>query len=168
MGLAVFGLTAPAAADEEKAVSWASDTVCVQTTVDKSWGVKNAVKVWNKLDGPRFEIRKSCDSDEARVKVRIKSNKTEFTGVTDWNYDGDNNLTDAVITLNPRYVRTGFKSSDERCIKLHTSAHEFGHALGLPHYPKKHSGSVMSYLGWKKSCGQLSAHDKKDFAKLYG
>jgi predicted Zn-dependent protease len=100
------------------------------------------------------------------VTVRYRSSGDQFTGWTEWFWDDSGHLVHADITLNPRRIRA-FDRAEQSCMRQHTTSHELGHALGLRHYPRTHSGSVMSYLGWRKRCGRLSAHDRSDFRELY-
>ena len=72
----------------------------------------------------------------------------------------------ADVTVNPQRIKA-FASQHRSCQRKHTITHEFGHALGLRHYPHSHAGSVMSYLGWQRLCGGLSAHDASDYHELY-
>ncbi len=145
----------------------AGATVCVESHVGSPWGVRTAIRRWNRLDGgPTFVLQASCADYDGTVTVRYRSASDSYTGWTTWFWDTSGALTHADVTVNPRRIRA-FASQDRSCQRSHTMTHELGHALGLRHYPHSHAGSVMSYLGWQRLCGGLAAHDRADFARLY-
>ena len=51
----------------------------------------------------------------------------------------------ADVTVNPQRIKA-FATEDRSCQRQHTTTHEFGHALGLRHYP--HSRRVRSCPTW--------------------
>ncbi|MBJ7356153.1 matrixin family metalloprotease [Nocardioides sp.] len=149
--------------------SWSThvETICVESHVGAEWGVKRAVRQWNRVPGgPTFVIAASCSDHEDVVTVRYRGSGDRFTGWTEWFWDDSGHLVHADITVNPQRIRA-FDRRDQSCMRKHTTSHELGHALGLRHYPRTHSGAVMSYLGWRERCGRLSAHDRSDFRELY-
>jgi hypothetical protein len=174
-GLATFAvavaalavLAVPAPAHAESAHAWSSSTVCVESHVSAKWRVRSAIRRWNQLDGgPTFVLEATCPDYNDTVTVRYRNAKHRFTGWTNWYWDATGQLVHADVTVNPRRVKA-FASEDRSCQRKYTMTHELGHALGLRHYPRSHAGSVMSYLGWKRHCGGLSAHDIADHARLY-
>ena len=166
----VVGLAAPspAQAEEEAGHVWtAGTTVCVESHVGPEWGVRAAVRQWNRLDGgPTFVLAKSCADYDGTVTVSYRSARDSYTGWTTWFWDETGALTHADVTVNPYRIKA-FASQEQSCQRRHTMTHELGHALGLRHYPHSHAGSVMSYLGWQRLCGKLAAHDQADYSQLY-
>ena len=81
---------------------------------------------------------------------------SRYTGWSKWYWDETGDLVHADVTVNPQRIKA-FASQDRSCQRKHTITHEFGHVLGLRHYPHSHAGSVMSYLGWQRLCGGLTA-----------
>jgi hypothetical protein len=167
--LAYGGPALAVPAPDEPVRTWSAGvtTICVESHVDKSWDVKGAVARWNRVPGgPTFVLEASCPEYDGTVTIRVKRAADRFTGWTDWYWDDSGHLVHADITVNPQRI-TAFQRGDQSCMRRHTTTHELGHALGLRHYPRSHSGSVMSYLGWRRGCGRLSAHDRSDYRKLY-
>ncbi len=141
--------------------------MCVESHVGQEWGVRSAIRTWNKRDtGPTFVLEDKCPDGNGSVVVRYLEGDNRYTGWTTWYWDEAGDIVHADVTVNPRRIRD-FASQDRSCQRQHTMTHELGHALGLRHYPHSHSGSVMSYLGWERLCGGLSAHDRADQAQLY-
>jgi hypothetical protein len=171
-GLATFAvalgvLAVPSPAQAEPVHVWSQSTVCVESHVGSEWGVRRAIRSWNKLDGgPTFVMEESCPDYNNTVTVRYRNANDRFTGWTKWYWDATGQLVHADVTVNPHRIKA-FASEDRSCQRQHTTTHEFGHVLGLPHYPRSHAGSAMSYLGWKRHCGGLTAHDSADYAHLY-
>jgi hypothetical protein len=172
LAIAVLGLLVPTPAqagpshDRAPAHAWSDTTVCVQSHVGREWGVRRAVRTWNELDnGPRFVLGGSCAGEDT-VTVRYLGSDDRYTGWTTWFWDELGHIVHADVTVNPERMRA-FASQDRSCQRQHTMTHEFGHVLGLRHYPHSHAGSVMSYLGWHRLCGGLSAHDRAAYARLY-
>jgi hypothetical protein len=166
---ALHGPAPAVSAPDEPQRSWSSsvETICVASRVGPEWGVKAAVRQWNRVPGgPTFVLEADCPDHEGAVTVRYRSSADRFTGWTEWFWDGSGHLVHADITLNPQRIRA-FDRADRPCMRRHTTSHELGHALGLRHYPRTNSGSVMSYLGWRQRCGRPSAHDRSDFRALY-
>jgi hypothetical protein len=164
---ALVVLAAPSPAQAEPQHAWSQSTVCVESHVGPEWGVPSAIRRWNELDtGPTLVLEESCPDYNDTVTVRYRNSNDRFTGWTQWFWDTTGHLVHADVTVNPRRIKA-FASQDRSCQRHHTLTHEFGHALGLPHYPRSHAGSVMSYLGWKRHCGDLVAHDAADHAQLY-
>jgi predicted Zn-dependent protease len=170
IALASLGLAAPAQAEPTSvgpAHAWSSSTVCVVSHVGKEWDVKGAIRRWNHLDGgPTFVLESSCADYDGTVTVRYQSSSSRYTGWSKWYWDAAGYIVHADVTVNPHRIRA-FASRDRSCQRKHTITHELGHALGLRHYPHAHAGSVMSYLGWQRLCGGLSAHDSSDYHDLY-
>ena len=159
--------TAQAAPEEAAGHAWSQTTVCVESHVGPEWGVGNAISRWNQLDGgPTFVLAASCPGYDDAVTVRYQNANDRFTGWTKWYWDSTGAIVHADVTVNPHRIKA-FASQDQACQREHTMTHELGHVLGLRHYPRSHAGSVMSYLGWKRHCGGLSAHDAADYAQLY-
>lgn len=149
--------------------TWSSSitTVCVDSQVGRGWDVKGAVRRWNRLEGgPTLVLRASCPDYEGSVTVRYRGADNKFTGWTDWFWNADGDIVHADVTVNPRRL-AAFARKDLGCVRRYTTGHELGHVLGLGHYPRSHAGSVMSYLGWRSSCGRLNAHDRAEFSELY-
>jgi len=167
VALAGLGLGSPAQAHGEATHTWAASTVCVESQVGSEWDVRGAIRRWNQLDGgPTFVLEDSCADYAGTVTVRYESSSSRYTGWSKWFWDANGNLVHADVTVNPQRIKA-FASQDRSCQRKHTTTHEFGHALGLRHYPHSHSGSVMSYLGWQQRCGGLSGHDASDYHHLY-
>jgi predicted Zn-dependent protease len=157
----------PAQAHPEDAHVWNTSTVCVESHVGKEWGVKGAIRRWNHLDGgPTFVLEQSCAAYDGTVTVRYENSDSKYTGWSKWYWDAEGHIVHADVTVNALRIKS-FATQDQSCQRKHTTAHEFGHALGLRHYTHSHAGSVMSYLGWKRLCGGLSAHDAADYHELY-
>ncbi len=153
----------------EQVRPWSSSitTVCVESRVGREWDVKGAIRRWNRLEGgPTLVLQASCPDYEGSVTVRYRGADNEFTGWTDWYWNADGDIVHAEVTVNPRRL-TAFARKDLGCVRRYTTGHELGHALGLEHYPHAHAGAVMSYLGWRGSCGRLNDHDRADFSALY-
>ena len=164
---AVCGLVTPSPAHAVPSHTWSSSTVCVESHVGPEWGVRGAIRNWNRLDGgPTFVMQDKCADYENTVTVRYLSEDNRYTGWTKWYWDATGHMVHADVTLNPQRI-AAFPGEDRSCQRKHTTTHEFGHVLGLRHYPHKHAGSVMSYLGWKDLCGSLSEHDEADYTELY-
>jgi hypothetical protein len=167
VALVVLAMPSPAQAEPVPEHAWGQSTVCVESHVGPEWGVRSATRRWNRLDGgPTFVLADSCPDYDDAVTVRYRNANDRFTGWTKWYWDAAGHIVHADVTVNPHRIRA-FASQDQSCQRKHTMTHEFGHVLGLRHYPRSHAGSVMSYLGWKRHCGGLSAHDLSDFARLY-
>jgi len=164
------GLAAPAAPEVARTWSESFSTVCVESHVSRAWGVKGAISRWHRLEaGPTFVLKKSCPQYEGTVTVNYEKAGTHgrYNGWTEWYWDETGDIVHADVTFNPRSIKKQARD-DRSCLRKHTSAHEFGHVLGLPHYPDSQSGAVMSYLGWDLHCGGLTAHDRSDYKDLYG
>jgi hypothetical protein len=160
---------AATAAPAEPLRTWSSSvsTVCVESQVGREWDVKGAVRQWNRLKGgPTFVLERSCPDYEGTVTVRYERSDNQYTGWTNWYWDESGHIVHADVTLNPRRIKA-FDRQDQSCQRRHTTSHEFGHVLGLRHYPHSQPGATMSYLGWKERCGRLNAHDRSDFRELY-
>lgn len=171
VALGSLALAAPAQADHDHGSgathTWAASTVCVESKVGSEWDVRGALRRWNRLDGgPTFVLEDSCADYAGTVTVRYESSSSRYTGWSKWYWDANGDLVHADVTVNPQRIKA-FASQDRSCQRKHTTTHEFGHALGLRHYPHSHSGSVMSYLGWQKHCGGLTGHDASDYHHLY-
>jgi hypothetical protein len=169
IALVVLAVPSPAQAERQTDPqhTWSQSTVCVESHVGPEWGVRSATRRWNRLDGgPTFVLADSCPDYDDTVTVRYRNANDRFTGWTKWYWDAAGHIVHADVTVNPHRIKA-FASQDQSCQRKHTMTHEFGHVLGLRHYPRSHAGSVMSYLGWKRHCGGLSAHDLADFAQLY-
>jgi hypothetical protein len=167
VALAGPGLGSPAQASHGTSHVWGTGTVCVESHVGKEWDVRGAIRRWNHLDGgPTFVLQDGCADYDGSVTVRYLSSDSRYTGWSKWYWDAGGYLVHADVTVNPRRIKA-FASQDRACQRQHTTTHEFGHALGLRHYPHSHAGSVMSYLGWERRCGGLSAHDAADYHELY-
>jgi hypothetical protein len=175
LSVAGLGLAAPAGAapadpgraQAETVHTWGSSTVCVESHVGAEWDVRGAIRRWNHLDGgPTFVLHSSCADYVGTVTVHYESINNRFTGWSKWYWNAKGDLVHADVTVNPLRIRA-FASENQSCQRKHTITHEFGHALGLRHYPRSHAGSVMSYLGWQRLCGGLTAHDASDYHKLY-
>lgn len=165
--VAVVTLGMPSPAQAETGHAWSASTVCVESHVGSEWGVRTAIRRWNQLEGgPTFVLEEDCAAYDGTVTVRYRSANDRYTGWTKWYWNASGSLVHADVTVNPHRIKA-FASQDQTCQRRHTMTHEFGHALGLRHYPRSHSGSVMSYLGWKRLCGGLAAHDRADYAQLY-
>jgi len=165
--VALLGLSVPAPARATPAHAWSESTICVESHVGPAWGVRSALRSWNGLDGgPTFVLQESCPDYDDTVTVRYLDASDRYTGWTTWYWDEDGHIVHADVTVNPQRIKA-FANQDRKCQRRHTMTHELGHALGLRHYPHSHAGSVMSYLGWERLCGGLSAHDAGDFAGLY-
>ena len=123
------------------------------------WDVRGAIRRWNRLDGgPTFVLEASCADYDGTVTVRYLSSNSRYTGWSKWYWDASGHIVHADVTVNPHRIKA-FASQERSCQRKHTITHEFGHALGLRHYRHSHAGSVMSYLGWQRLCGGLTAHD---------
>jgi len=172
VALGSLGLASPAQAHPdheagEPAHTWSTATVCVESQVGSEWDVRGAVRRWNHLDGgPTFVLEDSCADYAGTVTVRYESSRSRYTGWSKWYWDANGDLVHADVTVNPQRIKA-FASQERSCQRKHTTTHEFGHALGLRHYPHSHAGSVMSYLGWQQRCGGLSAHDASEYHGLY-
>ncbi len=167
LGLALVGLVLPSSAHAAPSHAWSDTTVCVESHVGPEWGVLTTLRTWNKLDGgPTFVLEASCADYDHTVTVSYRNADDRYTGWTKWYWDETGHIVHADVTVNPQRIKA-FASDDRSCQRQHTMTHEFGHALGLRHYPHSHAGSVMSYLGWERLCGGLSAHDRADQARLY-
>jgi hypothetical protein len=170
LALAAPALAAPAApAHDEEQHTWAAGTttVCVESHVGKDWDVERTLQRWNRLDGaPMFVLRDDCADYVGSVTVRYKFDHSIYSGRTVWFWDDDAHIVHADVTVNPQRVKA-YARGDYQCLRSWTTTHEFGHVLGLRHYPRSHAGSVMSYRGWERGCGRLSAHDRADYAELY-
>ena len=165
--VALLGLAVPSPARATTAHAWSATTICVESHVASKWGVRSAVRSWNELDaGPTYVLQESCTDYDNTVTVRYLSGNNSYTGWTTWYWDEAGHLVHADVTVNPQRIKA-FAGQDRSCQRRHTMTHELGHALGLRHYPHSHAGSVMSYLGWDRLCGGLSAHDAADLADLY-
>ena len=165
--VALLGLAVPAPAQAAPTHAWSATTVCVESHVGSEWGVRSTLRTWNELDGgPTFVLEESCSDYDVTVTVGYLSADDRYTGWTKWFWDDAGHIVHADVTVNPRRIEA-FASEDRSCQRQHTMTHEFGHALGLRHYPHSHAGSVMSYLGWDRLCGGLSRHDRADHAQLY-
>jgi hypothetical protein len=168
--LFAVGLAAPtdaAPAPKETAHVWSSSTVCVESHVGPEWDVRGAIRRWNELEGgPTFVLKRSCADYDGTVTVGYLSSDSRYTGWSKWYWDANGYLVHADVTVNPERIKA-FATENRSCQRTHTMTHEFGHALGLKHYPHSHAGSVMSYLGWQHLCGDLSAHDAADYHDLY-
>ena len=165
--VALLGLAVPAPAEAAPTHTWSATTVCVESHVSSEWGVRSAIRTWNEIDGgPTFVLENSCTDYDDTVTVSYRNANNRYTGWTKWYWDETGHLVHADVTVNPHRIEA-FASQDRQCQRQHTMTHEFGHVLGLRHYPHGHAGSVMSYLGWDRLCGGLTAHDRADFAKLY-
>lgn len=161
----VLAVPAPALAEPEHA--WSQGTVCVESHVGSEWRVRGAIRRWNELEsGPTFVLEVSCPDYDNTVTVSYRNANDRFSGWTHWYWDATGDLVHADVTVNPHRIKA-FAGQDRSCQRQHTMTHELGHALGLRHYPRSHAGSAMSYLGWKRHCGGLSAHDTADHAHLY-
>ena len=165
--VALLGLAVPSPARATPTHAWSDTTVCVESHVGSEWGVRSALRDWNELDGgPTFVLADSCTDYDGTVTVRYLNANDRYTGWTEWFWDETGHIVHADVTVNPQRIKA-FASQDRSCQRQHTMTHELGHALGLRHYPHAHAGSAMSYLGWDRLCGGLSAHDRADFADLY-
>jgi len=166
VGLAVPTPAAASPAEAAPAHAWSATEVCVESHVGSEWGVRKALRTWNELDGPTFVLADSCTTYEDTVTVRYLKRDDRYTGWTTWYWDATGHIVHADVTVNPQRIKA-FASDEQGCQRQHTMTHELGHALGLRHYPHSHPGSVMSYVGWERHCGGLSAHDRDDYARLY-
>jgi predicted Zn-dependent protease len=159
-----------AVADHAQALpthAWGTSTVCVESHVGSEWGVRTAIRRWNQVvGGPRFVLEKTCTDYDDTVTVDYRNSGDRFTGWTTWYWDETGQLIHADVTVNSQRIEA-FATQEQSCQRKHTMTHELGHALGLRHYPRSHAGSVMSYLGWKRLCGGLTAHDRADYHQLY-
>lgn len=168
--LGILGTAAPAHSHEDDSRrTWSSDTttVCVESHVSKQWNVKGALRRWNQLEsGPTFVLKARCPAYEGTVTVRYDSGDNRYTGWSKWYWNESGDIVHADVTVNPHRIKA-FAHRDRSCQRKHTITHEFGHVLGLRHYLNSHSGSVMSYLGWDRLCGDLSSHDVADHSDLY-
>ena len=165
--VALLGPSVPAPAEAAPAHAWDATTVCVESHVGSPWGVRSALRTWNQLDGgPTFVLEDSCTDYVDTVTVSYLDANDRYTGWTKWYWDTSGHIVHADVTVNPHRIKA-FATRDRSCQRQHTMTHEFGHALGLRHYPHSHAGSVMSYLGWQRHCGGLSAHDRADYGHLY-
>lgn len=164
---ALLGLAVPSPAQAAPANAWSATTVCVESHVGSEWGVRSALGTWNEIDGgPTFVLEDSCTDYDAIVTVSYLNANNRYTGWTKWYWDETGHIVHADVTVNPQRIKA-FASQDRSCQRQHTMTHEFGHALGLRHYTHSRAGSVMSYLGWDRLCGGLTAHDRAHFARLY-
>ena len=161
------GATPPAQAGPGTTHVWSSTTVCVDSKVGPEWDVRGAIRRWNRLDGgPTFVLADGCANYDGTVTVRYLNSTSRYTGWSKWYWDASGHIVHADVTLNAHRIKA-FATQDQQCQRKHTVTHEFGHALGLRHYPRSHAGSVMSYLGWKRHCGGLSSQDGVDYHQLY-
>ena len=171
-GIAAFAvgllsLAVPAPAQAAPTHTWSATTVCVESHVGSEWGVRSAIRTWNELDGgPTFVLEDSCTDYDGSVTVSYLNANNRYTGWTKWYWDETGHIVHADVTVNPQRIKA-FASEDRSCQRQHTTTHEFGHVLGLRHHTHSHAGSVMSYLGWDRLCGGLTAHDRADFTHLY-
>ena len=167
LALATPSQAAPGHHEPERTWSATTTTICVESHVSKDWDVKGAVRRWNRLDGaPTFVLADRCADYDGSVVVRYKQDSTIYTGWTTWFWNDDAQIVHADVTLNPQRLKA-YARGDYGCLRSWTTTHELGHTLGLRHYPRSHAGSVMSYRGWERSCGRLSAHDAADYHHLY-
>ena len=165
--VALLGPAMPSPAQAAPAHAWGAATVCVESQVGSEWRLRGALRTWNELDGgPTFVLADGCTDYDATVTVSYLKADDRYTGWTKWYWDETGHIVHADVTVNPQRIKA-FASQDRSCQRRHTMTHELGHALGLRHYPHSRSGSAMSYLGWDRLCGGLSADDKADFAQLY-
>ncbi len=171
-GIAVFvvALLGPAGQSSAQAApthTWSASTVCVESHVGQAWGVRRALRTWNEINGgPTFVLEVSCTDYDDTVIVRYQKANNRYTGWTKWYWDETGHIVHADVTVNPQRIKA-FASQDRSCQRQHTMTHEFGHVLGLRHYPHTRAGSVMSYLGWERLCGGLTDHDRAGFSHLY-
>jgi hypothetical protein len=165
--VALLGLAAPSPAQAAPVHTWSATTVCVESHVGSAWGVRSAIRTWNEAEvGPTFVLEDSCTDYDATVTVSYLTANNRYTGWTKWYWDETGYIVHADVTVNPQRIKA-FATEDRSCQRQHTMTHEFGHALGLRHHTHSHAGSVMSYLGWDRLCGGLTAHDLADLAQLY-
>lgn len=155
----------PSSADSRPYGRWERSSICVEPHVSiKRWKIRSAVHQWNSTPATNFYIRSRCSGDFVSIKRRPLNG---YLGMTYIRYLESGTLLDADIVLDASAIMD-YPKSQRRCLRRYTLIHEMGHALGLAHYTKRHSGSVMSYQGWyKPHCGRLTAHDRSDAARLY-
>jgi hypothetical protein len=166
MSVVLLGLASSSPADAAPARTWSATTVCVESHVGPEWGLRSTLRTWNGLEGGPTFVEDDCSDYDAVVTVRYRTSGDRYTGWTRWYWDETGHIVHADVTVNPQRIKA-FASADRSCQRQHTMTHEFGHALGLRHFPRSHAGSVMSYLAWDRLCGGLSAHDRADHAELY-
>ena len=139
-------LAAPAPASAGRGLRWADSTV---TYRDKSKGAdKKAVRVaiawWNDAPGP-FTFVRAAGGDRADITIRsVSVSGVGWDGLAEWATDSRGYISAARLFLNDVYL-----SREDPEYVAEVTAHELGHAIGLPHlgddcslmYP---SGSVAT------------------------
>lgn len=129
--------------------------VCVQASHRAMrWGVRHAVREWNSVPvGPRLVLRERCGTGRNRVRIDAMRIPGKGTGVAHREEDGSYHV----------ILNTGSLwqyPTDRWCVKGHTSTHELGHVLGLPHFPSR-GDTVMGYANWWEHCGDLRPADRR-------
>lgn len=170
--LAILAAAPPASAG--KGLRWADTTV---TYRDKSKGpeeqaVRTAIAWWNDAPG-RFTFVRATDGARADVTIRsVSVPAADWDGLTEVGTDSRGYLSTATVSLNevlldeedPEYV-------------AEVTAHELGHAIGLPHLPNDcslmyPSGSVATRCPGGAGSGRFfcgpQRSDVKSLVARYG
>lgn len=170
LSVLVFALAAtllqPASAvAESPRPRWEANAVCVASHVPQRWGVRAAVKRWNRVpNAPDLWLARSCPADGIHVRFGVEPGAVG--GATRTYQRGPMALRQAHVTLDREQV-AAFPRGLRSCLRRWLTSHELGHALGLDHHPNTHAGSVMSYQQWWRTCGRPTAFDRGELVDLY-
>src|SRR4051812_19289079 len=125
-------LAVPASASALGKPRWKSPTVTYRDTtkgsLDKN-AVKTAVKWWNDAPGPVVMI-KAASGQKANVTFRsVNTSGVDYDGLATYSTDSTGTyIVKAFMDLNDFFL----KREDPEYVS-EVTAHELGHALGLPH-----------------------------------
>ncbi len=139
-----------------------NESNCPSGTKDN---LKDAIKVWNKVETSRFKYVYKGTTDTTYAEVSgsdysgdplvfcVFDTSGSFSGITNVSTEGAQ-IVGAVIRLN--YDDSGMGRADDDYIKA-VMIHEFGHMLGLGH--SDDDRAIMSY---GRSEGEILAQDDVD------
>lgn len=131
----------PAAAADWR---WHVERVCVERHMSQYWGVDNAIHQWNSVDAgqPKFYFRVDCPYWNSVTVRTVWRPDAWYGGLASIKLNSSGSIGHVDIFLNNARSQNSLLYYRNR-YRRYLSAHEFGHALGLPH--NNHMGSVMSY-----------------------
>lgn len=159
------------AAQAQSTYEWESrpgDTrVCIDSREvnDRKWRVGRAKRQWNRaLPADSVELRRNCRGPrQIRLDSAWRPTHDDHGGWASAMIGGDGWISGVSVLFNRSVVRD--MTWRRGCYRRYVTAHELGHALGLPHSPHRHS--VMSGAGWYETCGKVTWRDRRAVRRLY-